>query len=188
MAKKVFIIHCWAGSPTSDWFIWIKQELKSRGFEVVIPQMPNTETPKIDEWIPFLEKTIKNPDNDTYFIGHSIGCQAIMRYLQDINIKVGGILFVAGWLSLQDLETKEEAEIAESWLTTSINFDKVKQNIPEGKITALFSLDDPWVPISDSSIFHEKLGAKTITEKEAGHFNGPKYPEILEEFLKIANQ
>jgi len=186
MAKRVFIAHRWGGTPNDDWYPWIKKELKFRGFEVIIPVMPNTEYPLIEEWVPTLEKAVGKADKDTYFIGHSIGCQAIMRYLEKLNVKVGGVLFVAGWISLKELETQEEKDVAENWLTTPINLDKVK--LMTNKLTAIFTLDDPYVPISDAVIFREKLGAKTITEKNMGHYNGEKYEIILTEFLKLANQ
>ena len=186
MAKRVFIAHRWGGTPNDDWHPWIKNELENRGFEVFIPEMPNTENPVIESWVSHLSKIVGKPDKDTYFIGHSIGCQAIMRYLQGIDVKVGGVLFIAGWLSLQGLETQEERDVVEPWLTTPIDFDKVKRLA--NKITAIFSLDDPFVPISDSSIFKEKLDAKTITEKSKGHFNEEKYELILTEFLNLSNQ
>jgi len=183
MTKRVFIVHRWGGTPKDDWYLWLKAELEDKGFEVYIPEMPNTEHPKIEEGVATLEREVGKADKDTYFIGHSIGCQTIMRYLQEINVKIGGVLFVAGWLTLKELETQEEKDVAEQWLSTSIDFDKLKRIL--NKVTALFSLDDPYVPISDANIFKEKLGAKTITEKNKGHFNDEKYDIILAEFLKL---
>src|SRR3990167_5523753 len=97
--KRVFIIHGWGSNPKDDWFPWIKKELESKGFKVEIPVMPNTDEPKVNEWVGFLKKIVKNPDKDTYFIGHSIGCQTILRYLENLDkkIKIGGCIFVAGW-------------------------------------------------------------------------------------------
>jgi hypothetical protein len=186
MAKRVFLVHRWGGNPNDDWYPWLKKELEIRGFEVHAPAMPNTEYPVIEEWVSTLEKAVGKPDKDTYFIGHSIGCQTIMRYLEKANAEIGGALFIAGWFGLREFETPEERGIAEPWLTTPIDFEKVKKTAV--KITAIFSLDDPFVPISDSSIFKEKLGAKTITEKDKGHFNREEYEIILTEFLKLVNQ
>ena len=44
--KRVFIIHGWTGKPEGDWFPWLKQELETKGFQVQIPEMPDTEKPK----------------------------------------------------------------------------------------------------------------------------------------------
>lgn len=124
MAKKVYIIHGWYDSSAGCWFPWLKKELESKGFAVEAPDMPNTKTPKINEWVGLL-KTIANlPNKDTYFVGHSIGCQTILRYIADLpdGTKAGGVLLVAPWLSsLTDLN-EEELEIARPWLETPINW------------------------------------------------------------------
>ncbi|MBU1255325.1 alpha/beta hydrolase, partial [Patescibacteria group bacterium] len=103
--------------------------------------------------------------------GHSIGCQAILRYLESLdNKKIGGIIFVAGFFKLTNLETEEEKEIAKPWLETPIDFDKVKK--VTNKITAIFSDNDSFVPLEvNKKIFEEKLEAKIIIEQNKGHFN-----------------
>lgn len=190
MKKRIFIIHGWEGYPEEGWFPWLKKELEKRDFEVFVPVMPNTGEPKIEEWVPFLSKLVGKPDENTYFVGHSIGCQAIMRYLKKLdNIKIGGVVFVAGWFNLVNLETKEEEKIAKPWLETSINLEKVKNN--SKKIIAIFSDNDQFVPLSDSDIFKKELGAEIIIEHNKGHFSKSdgitELPIVLEKiklFLK----
>ena len=183
--KRIFIIHGWGGNPKEAWLSWLMKGLSSKGVVACAPTMPNTENPKIDAWIPFLKKIVGKPDKDTYFVGHSIGCQTIMRYLETINVKIGGVIFVAGWFSLKNLEP-EEIKLVEPWMKTDINLNKVKKN--SNKIIAIFSDNDPYVPLKDANIFREKLGAKIIIEKNKGHFteedNIKKMPIILKELLK----
>lgn len=170
MVKRVILVHGWGGRPDEGWLSWLDKELSSRGFEFYAPDMPDKENPQINVWVNYLKKIVKTPDKDTYLIGHSIGCQTILRYIETLpeNIELGGILFVAGWLHLKDLETDEENEIAEPWLTTPINFAKIKPKI--GNLVALFSDNDPYVPLEDSETLKEKLGAKIIIEKNKGHY------------------
>lgn len=70
------------------------------------------------------------PDEQTYFVGHSLGCQAIARYLESLSesIKVGGVVFVAGFFKrLSGLgEDVENNDIANHWLTTSLDLKKSK--------------------------------------------------------------
>lgn len=183
MAKRVFLVHGWGGSPERNWFPWLKKELESRRFEVNSLEMPDTEHPIIKEWVSTLEKEVGKPDKETYFIGCGIGCQTIMRYLENISGEVGGLLFVAGWFSLKGLETEEEKSIANPWLTIPINLANLKKVAP--KITAIFSTDDPFVPISDAKKFGKELNAKIIIEKDKGHFDNEKYDVILKEFLDL---
>ena len=189
MIKRVFIIHGWEGSPKNCWFPWLKKELEKKDFKVFIPSMPNPEEPKINAWVNTLKKII-NPDENTFLIGHSIGCQTIMRYLEQLkeNQKVCGVIFVAGFFNLPNLKTDEEKEIAKPWLKTPINTDKIK--IHTKKFIAIFSDDDPDVPLSDSEIFREKLGAKIIIESNKGHFSDDarikELPIVLKELSKIS--
>jgi hypothetical protein len=189
MVKRVFIVHGWGGNPDVGWFKWISSELSNKGFEVHAARMPCPDNPKIAPWVSHLTKLVSKPDKDTYFIGHSIGCQAILRYLEKLpeDVKIGGAIFVAGWLNLRNLETKEERDIAKSWLESKINLNKVKNKI--GKLVALFSDNDPYVPLEDNLIFKEKLGAKIIIEKSKGHYTETetlKIPVLLKEFIKLS--
>ena len=67
--------------------------------------------------------------------------------------------------------TEQERAIAVPWLTKPIDFGKVVQ-IAAGKIDAIFSDDDPYAPITDASIFKEKLAATITIEHGKGHFSG----------------
>lgn len=190
IVKKVYIIHGWEGYPENNWFPWLKKELEKRKFKVIIPSMPNTEEPKIEEWVSFLKKQVNQPDKNTYFIGHSIGCQTIMRYLETLrgDVKIGGIIFVAGWFNLINLETKEAELIAKPWLETLINFNKILSH--NKKFVVIFSDNDKFVPLTDAKLFKNRLGAKIIIEKNKGHFDDEnlvkELPVVLKELLKLA--
>lgn len=186
--KRVFLVHGWEGNPENCWFPWLKKELESKGYEVIVPTMPDTENPKIETWVPHLKETVGTPDEDTYLIGHSIGCQTIMRYLETLNEdqKVGGVIFVAGFFNLKGLETEEEKTIAKPWLENPINTNKVRSK--SNNILAIFSDNDMFVPLEDSKLFEEKLNAKIIIQKEKGHFDDDtgikELPVVLDEILK----
>ena len=125
--KKVYIVHGWGGSPISEpWFNWLIEELERKRYFVDIFDMPNTDNPKIEEWVKFLEKKVKHPDKDTFFVGHSIGCQTILRYLEKLHkgLQIGGCAFVAPWFDLINQEP-EELEIANPWTTTKIDFSRI---------------------------------------------------------------
>lgn len=64
MQKRVFIIHGWAGHPKECWFLWLKEELEKQGIKSEIPSIHDAEAPKIDKWVPFLEKLVGTPDKE----------------------------------------------------------------------------------------------------------------------------
>ncbi|MCL5733929.1 MAG: alpha/beta hydrolase [Patescibacteria group bacterium] len=188
--NRVFIIHGWDGHPNEGWFPWLKEELEQKGFEVQVPEMPETDEPKIETWVPYLAQLVGRPDENTYFVGHSIGCQAILRYLEYLpdDKKIGGAIFVAGWFTLESLGTDEEIETAGPWLETPIDFGKIKNHAQ--KFTAIFSDNDPYVPAENQKMFEDNLGAKIIIEHNKGHFSGSdKITELqsaLEAILEIS--
>jgi len=189
--KTVVMVHGWGGSPNGDWFQWMKSELEKKNFKVIVPEMPNTFFPTIKEWVAKLNEII-NPDKDTYLIGHSIGCQTVMRYLEQLPIqtKIGGVIFVAGWFNLSDgtWDEKYTKEIAKQWIETPISFEKIKQHT--NKFLAIQSDNDPYVPLEDKEIFKEKLNTKVVLLHNKGHMaseDGAKdLPELLKQLLEMA--
>ncbi len=183
MTKRLFIIHGWGSNPKMNWYPWLKKELVKKGFEVFVPEMPNTSEPEINAWVSHLKNVVGRLDEDTYFIGHSIGCQTIMRFLEKENYdgKIGKIIFVAGWFKLDNLED-EEVKIADPWLNTPINFKKIINKI--SNLTVFLSSNEPYNYVNENKmIFEEKLSAKVIVLKNKGHFTEEdgvaELPEVL---------
>ncbi len=187
--KRVFIIHGWGGHPEEGWFLWLKKELEKRSWRAEVPSMPDTNHPKISSWVQYLAKLVGKPDPDTILVGHSIGCQSIMRYLETIKGLVGGVVFVGGWFTLyeENLENDEERAIVRPWLTTPIDTEKVKK--AAGKFIAILSDNDKWVPLENAGMFEQRLGAKIIILKNKGHMGGSdnvtELPEALDVILKM---
>lgn len=184
--KKVYLVHGWGGSSSGGWFDWLKIGGKKR-IEVQAFDMPDTDNPKIEAWVNFLEEKISDIDEETFFVGHSIGCQTILRFLEKLpeNIRVGGCIFVAGWFNLNDetYEDNEDKETAKPWLETPIDFGKIKKHTQN--FLAIFSDDDPYVPLSDVELFKEKLNAEIIIKNNKGHFTEEKeIKEVLDFILK----
>ncbi len=190
--KTIYLVHCWGGTSKDGWYPWIKEEISGEHINVETFDMPNTDKPDIKEWIDNLEKKVLNLDENTYFIGHSIGCQTIMRYLENKNVnKIGGILFVAPWIELLPyaINDEESYKIAYPWLNTQINFESIKKLTDN--ITCIFSDNDYFVSSNQKEKFKELLNAKIITVKNKGHIsmedNVYELDEILKEMKLILN-
>ena len=196
MTNRVFIVHGWGGYPEEGWFPWLKRELSagggsSFGGEVFVPQLPDADNPRIYNWVPKLAEVVGTPDEQTYLVGHSMGCQTIARYLEGLpeGVKVGGAVFVAGFFKrLTGLEG--DASVQETdrhWLTAPLDLAKVKSHLL--KSVAIFSDDDPWVPLDNQDDFRDKLGSEIIIEHGMGHFSGStgmtELPVVLEKLRAI---
>ncbi len=184
--SRIFIVHRWDGSPHADWYTATAAALTDSGHTCHVLAMPHPEAPEIGAWVGALTAAVGTPDANTFFIGHSVGCQTIMRYLETIATPVGGAVFVAGWMALANLEDKKAERIASPWLTTPINFEKIRAVLPHA--TAILSTNDPFVAFAEArDAFEKNLGAHVIAVDAAGHFTAEdgftELPVVVAEFL-----
>jgi len=183
MAKRAILIHGWGGNPKNCWFPWLKEKLEEKGFEVVIPAMPNSDNPELEPWLTKVKETVGMPDEDTYFFGHSLACITIVRYLLSLpeDKKVGGCVFVAGFNFL-DPEIKD-------FYKRELDIDKLKEKCKS--FVNLYSDNDPYVPVESSEEFADLIEAKKVFLPGRGHFSDDagvkELPEALEELLKMSS-
>lgn len=173
MKKRVFVVHRWEGGPDKDWLPWAKRELEKKRYEVNLLSMPTPEYPKIETWVPYLAKIIGEPSKNTILIGHSIGCQTILRYLESLpeGTKVDKVILVAGAVSYLTGLNDEEKLVAKPWLEIPIDLSKARTKA--NNFVAIFSDNDPFVPLKKNSrLFTEKLGAEIVIKHNMGHFEG----------------
>lgn len=180
--KLALIVHRWGGTPKSDWYPWARAQLRTRGYDVLVPSMPNTDEPDITAWTHELQTMLEgNPAQSLLLIGHSSGCQTILRTLEKTQSEVDRAIFIAGWVQLTGL-TETEAKVVKPWLTQPIEALTVAHCLKES--IALFSSDDPYVPLMpNQAFFQQKIGAKPVILSGYGHFdedtNVSKIPELL---------
>ena len=181
--KRVIIIHGWGGSPDTNWLPWLKTELEKRGYEVSAPSMPDTDAPAIGPWVKHLAEVVGTPDKDTYFVGHSIGCQTIFRYLETIDTPVGGAVFVAGWFNLENLEDEESEKIAEPWVKTPIDISKINKVLP--KSVLIISDNDPYGAFEENKQRFSELMSRVVVLPNVGHITESEEPAILSRCLDL---
>ncbi len=186
--KRAFLVHGWEGSPDNNWFPWLKKELENRGFEVFVPAMPGSEKPVKSVWLKTMQELVKNPDENTYLVGHSMGCQAIQRYLDNLEegVVIGGAFLVAGWINdpMWEGRTEEEMEVVHDWFDTPKDYKKIKSHCK--KFVSIFSTDDPFILKTNWDEARGILGVKVILIENKSHFDDEagvtELPELLAEF------
>lgn len=183
--KRVYLVHRWSGGKEDDWRPWLRDELTKKGYVVKNLAMPDPEKPTIEKWVNYLRQSVGMHDTETYFVGHSIGCQAILRYLETIYNPVGGAVFVSGWLNMTNITDPARTEILRQWVETPLDLEKVKTVLP--KSTLIISDNDPYGYVEENKkIFSEMLGSKVVVLHNAGHITQEDgfttLPEALAEF------
>ncbi len=187
--KRVIIVHCWEGTPVYCWYPCVKKELESAGFEVHVPEMPETELPKQSTWVPTLQELIGKPDEQLYLVGHSIGVATIFRYLETLpeNIQIGGAVLVAGFTDNLGYD-----EIA-NYFEAPLNFEKIKSHVPQ--IVLIHSDNDPYVPLKYGEELEQKLDAELIVKPGMEHFSKAddgtlctEFPDVIQAVKRLAGK
>jgi len=186
--KKVYIIHGWEGTPENNWLPWLKTQLEKNGFEVFTPEMPDTNKPTKSVWLKTMQNLIVSPNENTYLVGHSLGCQAIQRYLESLDgdKKVGGVVFVAGWVNdpMWEGRTKEEEKVVHDWFDIQKDYKKIKSHC--NKFISIFSSDDPFILKSNWDEAKNIIGSEVKVLYSRGHFDHKELPEALEAVLELS--
>jgi uncharacterized protein len=178
MPKRAFIIHGYLSSPNEAWLPWLRCELEERGYLVSVPQMPHPDRPVISEWIDFITKLVGEPDGGTVLIGHSLGCQGVLRYLETVGaagksvaktVLVAGIFPTGMSPAEADMETGGDTAL-DPWFSSGLDAAKVRK--AAGICTVILSDNDPYIGVERAkAIFRATLDPKIIIEPGHGHFN-----------------
>ena len=95
--QRIVIIPGMSCTParSCNWYAWLADELQrdsDERFSVTLEDMPDPDNARESYWVPFIRDTLKF-DEKTILIGHSSGCQALMRLIE--KEKVRGLILVA---------------------------------------------------------------------------------------------
>lgn len=163
MLKKVYITHGYTANSTKHWFPWLKLRLKNQGFWVEVFDMPNSTQPDAQQWLEFHQQKIQNIDSNSYFIAHSLGCIATLRFLQQRQQTIGGVILVAGFA--QSLPNLPELD---QFSAEPLDFAALIQQIPQRLVIA--SDDDQVVNVQYSRNLAQQLQADYLELSGYGHF------------------
>jgi predicted alpha/beta hydrolase family esterase len=163
--KKIFFVPGFTGTDDGGWPDWLAQEFVKYGFEFHLLPMPNVMCPEVNEWLEYLRAQKIKVDKNTYFIGHSLGCITIARFLEKLPKKsvAAGCIFVAGFCSIPKIP------LLSTFCDLPLDFSEVKKHANE--FIMVVSDNDHIIPMVSSQELAEKLGAKTLVEHNKGHFN-----------------
>lgn len=151
--------------------------------------MPNTNHPLASEWVAKLAETVGIPTEDTYLVGHSLGCITILRYLENLDESqtIGGVVFIAGF---GERFPKYQSGSHDTFFEHTLNWPQIQDHC--NNFVAIHSEDDPGVNAEQLDLFEDKLGAKVIRERGFGHFGSAdgvfEIPLVRNELLAMVDR
>jgi uncharacterized protein len=166
LAKSVVLIHGWDGGVDKDWFPWIQKKLLSTKYIPISLSMPNPASPKRSVWVDHIKKHVV-PTTQTILVGHSIGCMAVLRFLESLDSPIKGAILVAPYVV-----NEKKYKTIKSFFHGDLKWSKIRKN--GGKLHVICSNNDPYVSMWQSEMIEDEISA-SLHVNNRGHFTEEEY-------------
>jgi len=177
---SVLICHGLGGSSRENWFPWLKKELQHLDYKVIVPDFPNSEIPKLQEWLDTYSKLDNLFDENSIFIGHSLGCPFLLNVLEQRSKPIKVTVLVAGFTGL--LSDGEINTKVANFSDKTFNWELIQQH--GRSFYVIHSDNDPHVPLEKAEELAKNLGTEVILIPDSGHFNNTFFPQLLDMIKK----
>jgi len=164
---------------SGGWKDCLEKDL-GRGFEVILPKMPNPSNAKYLEWKIWWEKIIPHLEKEVVLIGHSLGGIFLAKYLSENKFpkKILAVFLIAAPFD----DKGEEDSLADFELKKDLSG---LQDQPE-KLFIWQSADDDVARFANFEKYKKALPDANFREfKNKGHFIQKNFPELVREIRKI---
>ncbi len=160
---RVVVVHGYTASSQANWFPHFKDMLLSDTVDVIIPDMPDSDSPRCDVWHKYIEDVIKETDENTILIGHSLGCITLLNYINTVRPNpVKALVLVSGFS--ENTPIPELTEFVEPVL----DYTFIKS--AADNIISISAVDDDIVPYEYSKELAERLDSSFILLDSGKHF------------------
>lgn len=168
MMKRILVVPRWSGTQESDWYPWLRGHVEIE----VSPLRPTPDAPEIEPSVAELRSRLQEP-RETLFVGHSVGCQVVLRTLAALGRPADGVLLVAGWWTVD-----EPWDSIRPWIDTPVETERIIAD----RMRVLLSDNDPFTADYETTrrLFERRVGATVEIHPGAKHFNGAEEPAVLE--------
>jgi uncharacterized protein len=171
---NAIILHGTGDKNDLFWFPYVKHALEQKGYTVWLPQLPNAETPNLQDWLSFVLANAEF-NADTILIGHSAGAQLILSILENISVKIKQAVLVSGY-----------AKALRKTPDAPKNVDDFNWTKMHGKfqnIVFINSDNDPWgCNDTQGRIMLDHLGGILVIPKGEGHMGSTTHQQPYKEF------
>lgn len=176
MKAQVLICHAYNTLPTENWYIWLERILRERGYEAKALELPNPSAPSEKEWVESIKAA--HSSNPVILVGHSLGCRAILAYINQYNIPAEQVVLVACpmfWEGIIETRPPLKAYVEEM---QPLNFENIKKAVERFDI--FHDTTDPLLPMKNAEYLKEALGDRANVHifNTYGHFDVAEIPEL----------
>lgn len=184
---KIILIHGLAATKKSNWFPWLEKTVyHNLGLSVQSISLPHSKIPNSDKWLGSLTKEISNPDENTFFIAHSLGCITLLKYIEGLpdTIVVGGVILISAFD-----ESLPLIPLINSFVERKPIYHRIIPKVRSIKVIG--SSNDIIVPLKYTKKVAAQLRASVTEIQRAGHFTSQdgykSFPELYSILVKMIN-
>lgn len=176
---RIVLMPRWGGDDTSDWYPWLRERMPEADL-IIATLLPEPGAPVIDDCITELRRIVGvDPSRlvETLLVGHSVGCQAMIRFLATLPdaVAVKGLVCIAGWFWVD-----EPWPTLMPWQAEPIDDPRIRAAAPDLRV--LLSDDDPFTSdhMKNADTWRTRLDAQVTIHPGRRHYNEPEEPLVLE--------
>ncbi|HWH95849.1 MAG TPA: alpha/beta hydrolase [Baekduia sp.] len=84
LSRRFLILHGWQNHrPAGHWQRWLAEHLRNEGEQVLYPQLPDPDDPRLDAWLDVLRDELAMlGGGERIVITHSLGCLLWLRHAE----------------------------------------------------------------------------------------------------------
>ncbi len=147
-----------------------KETLEQIGYEVIVPDLPNSNTPNIEEQLTFLGQFLSRIDERSIIIGHSLGGQLATKFVELLDKKIKALVLVAPTypgvaenMGIATRPSQNQNEIAFSqYVSEEASFSQVSKNTK--KVSIHLSKNDPYISYEQAKKYYGNIADIEIRE------------------------
>ena len=176
---KAFLFHGTGGHSKENWLPWMSKKLQELGYETIVPDFPDADSPQPEKWYPVIDALVGDVDEDSIVIGHSLGAAIALRFLERIDMTIHVLALVGVTLGIPPIKFIEGDS---PFLEGGFDWATIKSRTRHSIV--FHSDDDPFVDMANGREAAAQLSVDMTFIPNAGHFNASagytEFPELLE--------
>lgn len=185
LAKTLVIVHGAFGSPTENWFPWLREKLEEKEVHVVVPHFPTPEHQELKVWLKTLDEEIGTYPPDLLMVGHSLGSAFILRKLEQLKKPIKAAYLVSGFLG--SIGQPQFDEINANFFEKPFDWKVIRKNCQ--RFYVYNGDNDPYVPLDMGRELARKVGVRIRIVKGGGHINAAsgyrEFPRLLKDISSL---
>ncbi|MDX4059111.1 alpha/beta hydrolase [Aliarcobacter skirrowii] len=158
MSKRVLILHGLSGSDFPHWQAHLASDLIKERYIVSFPELPNKNSPSLNEWKNFLKEEI-NHFKPNIVVCHSLANILWFHTCDELDIKLDKLMLVAP-------VRNKPLEEAKSFFPYPI-----AKELKAKEIIIAASTNDPYMSLEEAIELQSKLNVGMKIMENAGHIN-----------------